>query len=49
MTPAVVVHYHEISLKGGNRPLFLRRLAGNLRQATTGCGVRVIRRLWRMP
>jgi magnesium transporter len=23
----VVVHYHEISLKRGNRPLFLRRLS----------------------
>jgi thiamine biosynthesis protein ThiI len=41
----VVVHYHEISLKGGNRPLFLRRLADNLRHATTGCGVRAVRRL----
>ena len=26
----VVVHYHEISLKRGNRPLFLRHLARNL-------------------
>ena len=41
----VVVHYHEISLKGGNRPLFLRRLARNLLQATAGCGVRGVRRL----
>jgi thiamine biosynthesis protein ThiI len=45
MSPAVVVHYHEISLKGGNRPLFLRRLGENLRRATAGCGVRAIRRL----
>jgi thiamine biosynthesis protein ThiI len=45
MNPAVVVHYHEISLKGGNRPLFLRRLADNLRQATLGAGVRLVRRL----
>jgi tRNA uracil 4-sulfurtransferase len=41
----VVVHYHEISLKGGNRPLFLRRLGRNLVQATAGCGVRGVRRL----
>ena len=41
----VVVHYHEISLKGGNRPLFLRRLGRNLLQATAGCGVRGVRRL----
>src|SRR5215475_7314151 len=45
MKPALVVHYHEISLKGGNRPLFLRRLAENLHQATAGRGVRAIRRL----
>ncbi len=45
MKPALVVHYHEISLKGGNRPLFLRRLSENLRQATAGCGVRTVRRL----
>jgi thiamine biosynthesis protein ThiI len=41
----VVVHYHEVSLKGGNRPLFLRRLARNLLQATGDCGVRAVRRL----
>jgi thiamine biosynthesis protein ThiI len=45
MQPSVIVHYHEISLKGGNRPLFLRRLSENLRQATAGGGVRVVRRL----
>jgi tRNA uracil 4-sulfurtransferase len=45
MKPAVVVHYHEISLKGGNRPLFLRRLAENLHRATAGRGLRAIRRL----
>lgn len=41
----IVVHYHEISLKGGNRPLFLRRLARNLLTATAGTGVRGVRRL----
>jgi thiamine biosynthesis protein ThiI len=44
-SPCVVVHYHEISLKGGNRPLFLRRLGRNLIQSTAGCGVRGVRRL----
>ena len=44
-SPCIVVHYHEISLKGGNRPLFLRRLGRNLLAATAGCGVRGIRRL----
>src|SRR5688572_9899375 len=28
----VVVHYHEIALKGRNRPFFLRKLADNLRR-----------------
>jgi thiamine biosynthesis protein ThiI len=32
--PGVIVHYHEISLKRGNRPLFLRQLARNLERAT---------------
>jgi thiamine biosynthesis protein ThiI len=43
--PVAVVHYHEISLKRGNRPLFLRRLGENLVRATAGCGVRGVRRL----
>jgi tRNA uracil 4-sulfurtransferase len=45
LRPVIVVHYHEISLKGGNRPLFLRRLAKNLVEATGGGGVRGVRRL----
>ncbi|MBI1845808.1 MAG: tRNA 4-thiouridine(8) synthase ThiI [Candidatus Rokubacteria bacterium] len=35
---AVIVHYHEVSLKGGNRPLFLRRLVQNLERATSDLG-----------
>jgi len=38
MHPVVVVHYHEISLKRGNRPLFLRHLARNLERATADLG-----------
>src|SRR5262245_51202927 len=34
----VVVHYHELALKGGNRPFFVEKLAGNLRQATSDLG-----------
>jgi tRNA uracil 4-sulfurtransferase len=34
LRPAVLVHYHEISLKRGNRPMFLRHLARNLERAT---------------
>lgn len=36
----VVVRYHEIALKGGNRQRFVQRLIVNLRDATTGLGVR---------
>jgi tRNA uracil 4-sulfurtransferase len=45
VTPCVLVHYHEIALKGKNRPMFVRRLADNLRLATQGLGVKEIRRL----
>jgi thiamine biosynthesis protein ThiI len=42
-TPCAIVHYHEISLKGGNRPVFLRYLQENLRRATSDLGpVRVV-------
>ena len=33
LRPVLVVHYHEISLKRGNRPLFLRHLRRNLERA----------------
>jgi thiamine biosynthesis protein ThiI len=36
----VVVRYHEIALKGGNRQRFVARLVSNLREATHGLGVR---------
>lgn len=45
VTPCVVVHYHEIALKGKNRPMFVRRLGENLRAATEGLGVKEVRRL----
>ncbi len=45
VTPFVLVHYHEIALKGKNRPMFVGRLAGNLRAATQGLGVKEVRRL----
>ena len=38
-----IVHYHEISLKRGNRPVFLRHLQQNLLRATSDLGpVRVV-------
>ena len=41
--PVVVVHYHEISLKRGNRPLFLRQLARNLARAVADVGPVAVR------
>jgi thiamine biosynthesis protein ThiI len=44
MRPCVVVHYHEVGLKGRNRPFFLNTLEKNLRRATAGLGVKGIER-----
>ncbi len=41
----IVVHYHELALKGRNRPRFVARLVANLRQATKGGGVADVRAL----
>jgi thiamine biosynthesis protein ThiI len=38
LRPALIVHYHEISLKRGNRPLFLRHLLRNLERVTRDLG-----------
>jgi tRNA uracil 4-sulfurtransferase len=45
LRPAVIVHYHEVSLKRGNRPLFLRQLARNLERATSDIGPVRLRQL----
>jgi len=45
LRPALIVHYHEISLKRGNRPLFLRHLAQNLERATGDLGPVRVRQL----
>src|SRR5262245_6327412 len=45
LRPAVIVHYHELSLKRGNRPLFLRHLAQNLVSATRDVGPVNLRQL----
>ncbi len=39
---SLVVHYHEIALKGDNRPLFVRQLIENIQQATLRLGVQKI-------
>ncbi|MFQ5594619.1 MAG: tRNA uracil 4-sulfurtransferase ThiI [Anaerolineae bacterium] len=41
----VVIHYHEIGLKGRNRPLFEKKLLNNVMRRTKGLGVRRGRRL----
>lgn len=43
--PTAIVHYAELSLKGGNRPLFLRQLRRNIERATADLGVKPVRRL----
>ncbi|MBS1253239.1 MAG: putative tRNA sulfurtransferase [Anaerolineales bacterium] len=41
----VIIHYHEIALKGRNRPRFERQLLENVLARTEGLGVRAGRRL----
>lgn len=41
----VIIHYHEIGLKGRNRPLFEKQLLRNVLARTEGLGVRQGRRL----
>ena len=36
MKPAIILHHHEITLKGDNRPLFERQLMRNTRRAVAG-------------
>jgi thiamine biosynthesis protein ThiI len=43
--PCIVVRYHEIALKGGNRQRFVACLVRNLRESTAGLGVRGARSL----
>ena len=45
LRPVLIIHYHEISLKRGNRPLFLRHLVRNLERATHDLGPARVRQL----
>ena len=45
LRPVVLVHYHELGLKRGNRPLFLRHLARNLRRAISDLGPASLRQV----
>ncbi|HEV8583949.1 MAG TPA: tRNA uracil 4-sulfurtransferase ThiI [Methylomirabilota bacterium] len=45
LRPVLVVHYHEISLKRGNRPLFLRHLRKNVERALADTGPAAIEQL----
>ena len=42
---SIVVHYHEIALKGNNRDYFEKRLQKNIQRATAHLGVQAIVRL----
>lgn len=42
--PAVVIHYHELWLKGGNRRFFVSKLVANLRAALEGISIEKIER-----
>src|SRR5262245_53213974 len=39
----VVVHYHEVALKRGNRPAFVRQLVDNIGRSLRGTGVKRVR------
>lgn len=43
---SIVVHYHEIALKGNNRDYFEKRLLRNIQRATMHLGVQTIVRLY---
>lgn len=45
MNRYVIIHYHEVGLKGRNRPRFEKRLLANVRDRTAGLGVRSGERL----
>ena len=42
---SIIVHYHEIALKGRNRPWFIERLVGNLRAVTADLDVEKVHAL----
>jgi tRNA uracil 4-sulfurtransferase len=42
--PAIVIHYHELWLKGRNRRFFVSKLGSNLRLALEGISIRRIER-----
>ncbi|MBI5379341.1 MAG: tRNA 4-thiouridine(8) synthase ThiI [Nitrospirae bacterium] len=44
-TQTILVHYHEIALKGKNRPVFLEQLAQNLKAAVSDLGKARVRRM----
>ncbi len=46
MRPLYLVHYHEIALKGKNRPWFEKRLQENLRRSLETLGPARVRRLF---
>jgi thiamine biosynthesis protein ThiI len=45
MRRCVIIHYHEVGLKRGNRSFFIRQLEENLARATAGLGGAGVKRL----
>ena len=41
----ILIHYHELALKGRNRPIFINQLAGNIRVAAKDLGLKEIAKL----
>lgn len=46
MNNYIVIHYHEIALKGGNRIFFEKKLCENIKKALKGLEYERIERLW---
>lgn len=44
ISDVIIIHYHEIALKGGNRPLFEKILLENIKRAVKGLGAKTARR-----
>src|SRR5690242_11109763 len=42
----IVIHYHEVGLKKGNRDYFENRLCANITKSLAGTGAGLVRRTW---
>lgn len=46
MKQFIVIHYHEIALKGGNRKYFEKKLCQNIEKVLNGLDYKKVERLW---